>query len=102
LADKKPRERAKRLWTWGRGKGLAEDLDLLMAVLCTEWGFCNRLTGAEVVRDFPVLTGDGFARAVLKAEGMYPDAHEGWRIQIEKQFTLRYGGQITVDQYAEG
>ena len=38
-------------WSGKRGRTLADDLDILLGDLCTRWGFCNDLSGEQLVRD---------------------------------------------------
>jgi hypothetical protein len=60
-------------WSKKRRESLADDLDLVIGDLCVQWGFCNQLDAAELVREHSTLTGDIFAAAVLAAEGMSPE-----------------------------
>src|SRR5215203_7047226 len=66
-------------WSGKRGRTLADDLDILLGDLCTGWGFCNDLSGEQLVRDHDSLTGDAFAIAVLGAEGFNPETELKYR-----------------------
>jgi hypothetical protein len=74
---------------------LSRDLDLLLADVCSKFGFCNRLTGEELLRTHPVLTGDIFAVAVLQAEKMVPEPEKHWRRRIARLFTDRLGDRVS-------
>jgi len=63
----------------------------LLDELCAEWGFCNRLSSADILCDHPHLSGDLFAAAVLTAEGMDPALEKQWFRRISQRFTDRFG-----------
>ena len=90
---------ARRRWSEKRRDDLAEDLDILLGDLCVIWGFCNRLSGAELVRDHPRLTGDLFATAVLRAEGWTSDHHGDWHGHIMGVFGHRYGPAVSKTDF---
>ena len=79
---------------------LAEDLELLLGDLCVKWGFCNRLSGEDLVRDHQPLTGEDFARSILTAEGMNPEYEIAWLRQIKQRFTDRYGDTVSTRIHA--
>jgi hypothetical protein len=81
----------KKHWKRKRGVDLADDLDVLLAKLCVGRGFCTQLRGANLIRQFPILNADDFARAVLMAEGMEPDRYDEQRRWIGRIFSERYG-----------
>ena len=83
-----------------RTHDLARDFDLLLRDLCEKGGFCsNRFTGAMLVRDHPVLTGDVFATLILEAEGMKPGLEKHLRREIERRFTDRYGESVSESAF---
>jgi hypothetical protein len=85
----------RRRWSEKRRDDLAGDLDILLGDLCVIWGFCNRLSGAKLVRDHPCLTGDLFATAVLTAEGWTAGHHGDWHGRIMRIFCHRYGRAVS-------
>jgi len=74
---------------------LLKDLKFLLADLCTDWGFCNRLTAGELLRAGSTLTDVEFAHAVLQAEKMNPEYEPKWVKQIRERFTARFGTSIS-------
>jgi len=50
-----------------RGETLAEDFDILLGELCRIHGFCNQLSGADLLANGEPLTAERFAIAVLVA-----------------------------------
>ena len=89
---------SKRTWSQARKDDLAEDLDILLGDFCVLWGFCNRLSGSDLVRDGSTITADDFASAVLIAEGMVPEASD-WFRKIRRVFIKRYGRAVSKDDY---
>jgi hypothetical protein len=87
-------------WSEKRREDLAGDLDILLGDLCTGWGFCNRLTGTELVRNHDYLTADSFATALLIAEGMNPDLQISWHRKIGEVFRSRYGEGVSSGSFA--
>jgi hypothetical protein len=82
-----------------RGKTLAEDLDLLFADLCKQWGFCSA-SGWDIAADHEVLTPETFATAVLGAEGWAdPEKARAWRVELMKVFSARYGSRISAADF---
>ncbi|HEX8192089.1 MAG TPA: hypothetical protein VF552_04250 [Allosphingosinicella sp.] len=82
-----------------RGKTLAEDLDLLLADLCRQWGFCSA-SAWDIAEDHDVLTPDAFATVVLGAEGWpEPEKAWAWRVELTKVFSARYGSRISPKDY---
>jgi hypothetical protein len=84
-----------------RESTLADDLDILIGDLCRLWGFCNQLSGEDLLSDDVPLTADRFAAAVLAAEG-FPETDWIWRPRLQRVFTLRYGETVSVDDYSKG
>jgi hypothetical protein len=92
--------RIRRLdWTAKRKPDLASDLQLFLYYLCTEWGFCNRLTASDLISVGKSLTAAEFASAVLWAEGMNPEYELLWAKKIRKKFVERYGQSISTESY---
>ena len=83
------------------GACLVEDLDILLARLCRDWGFCTRLTGASLLRSCGALSAEHFAAAVLWAEGTQSDLEADWAEKIAGRFRQRYGPQISESAFAE-
>jgi hypothetical protein len=82
-----------------RGKTLVEDLDLLLADLCSQWGFCSP-SAQDIAADHNVLTPDSFATAVLGAEGWpEPEKVWVWRVELTKVFSARYGPRVSPEDY---
>jgi hypothetical protein len=73
-----------------------KDLDVFLGDLCREWGFCNRLTAADLVAEGGVLSDAEFAYAVLRAEKMKPEYEPNWVRQIRERFVARYGPLISL------
>ena len=73
---------------------LARGVDCLLRDLCTEWGFCSRLSADQLLRAHATLTADLFARAVLEGEGMNPDLEVAWLNRIKDRFSERFGSGI--------
>jgi hypothetical protein len=83
-----------------RGETLADDLDLLLGDLCRLYGFCNHLSGAELLRRGQILTAERFAHDVLVAEGFDEPQYEvSWTGEFRRIFTLRYGARISQADY---
>ena len=83
-----------------RKAGLADDLNLLLDDLCTEWGFCNQLRANALLAPGHVLSADDFAAAVLQAEGMSAEHEVAWRRRIKVKFAERYGASVSEEIYA--
>jgi hypothetical protein len=75
---------------------LLRDLDLLLGDLCREWGFCNRLSAADLVAAVNVLSDIDFAHAVLRAEKMDPESESKWARRIQGRFDARFGSSISL------
>jgi hypothetical protein len=90
---------AVKRWSEKRRDDLAGDLDILLGDLCTLWGFCNRLSGASLVRDHQSLTAELFATAVLRAEGWSADHHGDWHGRIMRAFVDRYGRVVSQTDF---
>ena len=86
-------------WSEKRGASLAEDLDILLGDLCVLWGFCNHLSGAQIVARHGNVTGDDFAVAVLTAEGMTPELEIEWHRKLKRLFADRYGSEASEQTY---
>ena len=83
-----------------RGATLADDLDILLGDLCRLHGFCNHLSGHDLVLGEQPLTADAFAKAVLIAEGFPEPSYEvTWSARFQRIFTLRYGGAVSASEY---
>lgn len=78
---------------------LIGDLELLIAELCTDWGFCNQLTPKDLLQSDQRVAASDFADAVLQAEGMNPEYEPNWRRRISRRFTDRYGSSISSEEY---
>ncbi len=75
-----------------RGETLAADLDILLGDLCRIYGFCNHLSGEDLLSGEYPLTAESFALAVLSAEGFPQPHHEvTWSERFQRIFDLRYG-----------
>ena len=85
-----------------RGATLAEDLDIFLGDLCRLYGFCNHLSGDDLVGRGPTLSAADFAAAVLVAEGFPDPGHElTWQTRFQKLFTLLYGTTISALEYQQ-
>jgi hypothetical protein len=82
-------------------KNLAEDLDYFLRDLCVDWGFCNRLTGEQLLSQSTPVTADAFARAVLLAKGMNPDHEKAWLRKLKHAFADRFGNSATEKSFAD-
>jgi hypothetical protein len=81
-------------WNKVSGENLKADLDIFLRELCVRWGFCNELSGEDLLRRNPTLTSVEFANAILSAEGMKADQSD-WHQSIEQLFMGRYGKFIS-------
>jgi hypothetical protein len=80
-----------------RGETLAADLDVLLADLCRIYGFCNHLSGDDLLRGGEPLTAERFADAVLIAEGFpEPEYEMKWRKSFRRIFNFRYGSSVST------
>jgi hypothetical protein len=86
-------------WSKKRSPDLVEDLNILLGDLCVQWGFCNQLGGDDLIRDHQPITADGFAWAVLQAEGMNPEYELEWRRKMKRLFVDRYGQSVSVSGF---
>jgi hypothetical protein len=84
-----------------RKHDLSDDLGLLLGNICSEWGFCNRLTAEGLVTAGKPLGATEFARAVLRAEGMNPDHEANWVGRIEERFVVRYGLSVSPESFGQ-
>lgn len=78
-------------WSAKRAANLIEDLEIFLGDLCTEWGFCNRLTAEELIVAGKPVKAVEVAKAVLLAEGMNPECEVEWERRIRNRFIERYG-----------
>jgi hypothetical protein len=90
----------RKIWKRKRGADLAEDLDILLAQLCVEMGFCNRLKGSDLLSDCGSITAQRFATAVIAAGGLHPVAHDDWLGRISGRFFDRYGSAISERDFS--
>ena len=74
-------------------------LDDLLNVLCVEWGFCIDQEFVEEIQNSRHITADDFARSVLEAEGMNPELETVFRRKIRKQFSERFGNELSEDDF---
>lgn len=104
---------AKKYWTqkdrhiafrlaqrWKRKDSLIKDINVLLDQLCQDWGFCNALTGDQLVTNEKEVSADHFAEAVLTAEGMNPEYELEWRRRIRTKFIDRYGATTSPEIYS--
>ncbi len=104
---------AKKYWTqkdrhiafrlaqrWKRRDSLIKGINVLLDELCQDWGFCNALTGDQLVTGAKEVSADHFAEAVLTAEGMNPEYQLEWRRRIRTRFIDRYGATISPEIYS--
>ena len=75
----------------------AQDLDFLLYDLCVQLGFCNWLTGADLLREHGTITDRLFADLVLTAEGMNPLYEDKWHQQFSRLFRDRLGRAVVSD-----
>jgi hypothetical protein len=75
---------------------LLRDLDFLLADLCRDWGFCNRLSAADLISSRSALRAREFAETVLRAEKMNPDNEPNWVRRIGEKFSDRFGTSISL------
>lgn len=78
---------------------LVEDLNLLLADFCMQWGFCNQLRAEHLVQPGKILTAEEFARSVLEAESMNAEYELKWRRRMRDKFVERYGPSVSIDSY---
>jgi hypothetical protein len=84
-----------------RKPDLSNDLDSLLDDLCREWGFCNRLSAADLLTEGAPLVAGEFARAVLQAEGMNSEYETSWMRRIQERFVARYGEFVSPESYTQ-
>jgi hypothetical protein len=86
---------------WGKKRkaDLFDDLNLLLADFCMQWGFCNQLRAEHLLQPGKVLTAEAFACAVLEAEGMNAEFVPRWRRHMREKFTERYGASVSLETY---
>lgn len=80
-----------------RQRTAAQDLDFLLGELCGQLGFCNRLTGADLLGEHGTITDRLFADLVLTAEGMNPLFEDKWHQQFSRLFRDRFGRAAVSD-----
>jgi hypothetical protein len=87
-------------FTAKRAATFEADLDILLGDLCRQWGFCNRLSGRDLVERERSLSADEFATAMLSAEGFEPELETQWRRNFKRVFIERYGTSVvSADGY---
>jgi len=74
---------------------LADDLDILLGELCTEWDFCAGVKGADLIKNGKMLTSKVFTETVILAEGMTLKDEKNWIRRIKRRFVQRYGHEIS-------
>ena len=74
---------------------LADDLDILLGELCTEWDFCAGVKGEDLVKDGKMLTPKRFTDTVILAEGMNLKSEANWIRRIKRRFVQRYGYEVS-------
>jgi hypothetical protein len=90
----------KKPWSTKRRPDLAGDLNLLIGDLASQWGLLSRtLWGADLVRDFPTLTPDIFAREVLSQCGLNPEYEIDKYRRIRRLFLDRYGDAVSESTF---
>jgi hypothetical protein len=87
-------------WTTRRDPDLTRDLDILLGDLRALGGFINGLSGEDLMVGRKILSADSFACAVLNAESMDPGKYGGYRLDIAKRFSLRYGPSVSRASHA--
>ena len=80
-----------RPWASKRTKDLAREIDILLWDICAQSGFCNRLSGADLVNKHSQITADLFAGLVLEAEGLEPPLYPDHARAIRERFSDRFG-----------
>jgi len=82
-----------------RGDTLLDDISIFLADLCKGHGFCSVLPEDVLAAGEP-LTGEGFADAVLRAEGWHdPSDEHTFRPQLMRLFAERYGASVSASDY---
>jgi hypothetical protein len=89
-------------WSTKRGGDLEEDLAILLGDVCVNWGYCNRLSAADLIAHGPHLNGDIFADAILRAEGHNPEMEGTMHRRLKRLFTDRYGSGVSALTYLPG
>lgn len=74
---------------------LADDLDILLEELCTQWDFCAGLKGADLIKGDKMLTSKIFTETVILAEGMKLQDEKNWIRRIKRRFVQRYGHEVS-------
>jgi len=74
---------------------LADDLDILLGELCTQWDFCSGLKGADLIKGDKMLTSKVFTETVILAEGMKLEDEKNWIRRIKRRFVQRYGHEVS-------
>jgi hypothetical protein len=86
-------------WGTKRKADLVEDLNLLLADFCMQWGFCNQLRADHLLQPGKVLAAEEFVGAVLEAEGMNAEYEPGWHRRMRDKFVERYGSSVSLESY---
>lgn len=78
---------------------LAEDLNVLLDDLCSEWDFCAGVRAADLLSGTKPLTSKVFTDSVLDAEAELPGPRAGWERRIKRKFVQRYGHEVSTLTY---
>ena len=78
---------------------LAEDLNVLLDDLCSEWDFCAGVRAADILDNKKMLTSKVFTDAVLDAETELPGPRAVWERRIKRKFVQRYGHEVSSKTY---
>lgn len=78
---------------------LAEDLNVLLDDLCSEWDFCAGVRAADILDGAKILTSKVFTDAVLDAEPELPGPRAVWERRIKRKFVQRYGHEVSTKTY---
>ena len=81
-------------------RSLESDLREFLDELCVEWGFCIRPGPYNEISRSSSLSAEGFAGAVLQAEGMNPVYEQKWFRRLSDRFAERFGEFVSTDEYA--
>ncbi len=79
---------------------LADDINILLDDLCSEWDFCAGVRAADILDGSKLLTSKVFTDAVLDAEAELPGPRASWERRIKRKFVQRYGHEISAKTYS--
>ncbi|MEO8375229.1 MAG: hypothetical protein ABI471_08385 [Sphingomonas bacterium] len=74
-----------------RPETFAREIDVLLWDLCAQSGFCNRLSGVDLVTEHPNITAELFGALILEAEGLEPLLYPDHARTIRERFRERFG-----------